>query len=112
MNRFLLFAAMLITSAALHAAETPLAVPTDANAKCTVLEVGGKDPHRTIVTKRVGSSGTRFAKREYNCSTGTVRYLGDGDTLAEMARSKPSPNMAPIVPRSIADYVGHRACAR
>lgn len=112
MSRFFLCAAMLTSSATVYSAETPLPVPTDANAMYTVLEVGGSFPNRTIVTKRVGSSGTSFAKRQYNCANGTVRYLGDGDTLVEMARSKPSPSMAPIVPRSIADYVGNRACAR
>lgn len=93
-------------------AEIPLIVPTDARAKYWVLETGGAWPNRTIVTKRVGPSGTSYAKRLYDCSNRTVKYLGDGDTLEEMARSTPSPKMAPIVPESIADYVGREACRR
>ena len=102
----------LMISVSASAAETPLAVPTDTKATYTVLEVGGKFPDRTIVTKRVGPSGTSYSKRLYNCNNSTVKYLGSGDTLADMAKSKPDPRMGPIVPRSIADYVGKRACKR
>ncbi len=112
MQRLVFAIAVLATSAIASAAEKPLVVPTDAKAKYTILEIDGKYPNRTIVTKRVGSSGTSYSKRIYNCSNNTVKYLGSGDTLAEMARSKPDPKMAPIIPQSIADYVGRQACKR
>ena len=103
---------MLVISLVSFAAETDLAIPTDARAKYTILEIGGKWPDRTIVTKRVGSSGTSYSKRIYNCSNNTVKYLGSGDTLMEMGRSNPDPKMAPIVQESIADYIGRQACKR
>ena len=112
MQRLAFAIAMLAASTGASAAEKPLVVPSDAKAKYTILETGGKWPNRTIVTKRVGSSGTSYSKRLYNCSNNTVKYLGSGDTLADMARSKPDPRMAPIVPQSIADYVGRQACKR
>lgn len=112
MKHLSLATALFVASMAAHSAETPLIVPTDAKAQYTILEIGGKFPNRTIVTKRVGSSGTSYSKRLYNCSNNTVKYLGTGDTLAEMANSKPNPNMAPIVSQSIADYVGRQACKR
>lgn len=109
MRIFLCMACLAVVPASI-AASTPLVVPTDPKATYTVLEVAGSYPHRTIVTKRVGASGTSYSKRLYNCTNSTVKYLGSGDTLADMARSKADPHMAPIVPRSIADYVGKRAC--
>jgi hypothetical protein len=90
----------------------PIAVPTDPSAQYTVLKVGGKHQNRSIVTKRTGPSGTSYSKRLYDCSAGNVKYLGSGDTLEEMRRSRPEPQMAPVVPRSIADYVGRAACER
>ncbi|TXD43108.1 hypothetical protein TR80_009645 [Xanthomonas campestris] len=110
--KYLTFTALLFASIAVHANEKPLTVPTDAKAQYAILEVGGKFPNRTIITKRVGSSGTSYSKRLYNCSNNTVKYLGTGDTLSDMARSKPDPNMGPIVAQSIADYVGREACKR
>ena len=112
MHRAILVLALAAFVPITLAAEKAMTVPTDAKAKYTILETGGKWPNRTIVTKRVGSSGTSYSKRLYNCSNNTVKYLGTGDTPAEMARSKPDPKMAPIVSQSIADYVGRQACRR
>lgn len=95
-----------------YAADKTLVIPTDAKATYSILGIAGEWPNRTIITKRVGSSGTSYSKRLYNCSNHTVKYLGTGNTLEEMAESKPDKNMAPIVPKSIADYVGSHACKR
>ncbi len=112
MQRLILATTLLVCAGSIHASEKPLTVPSDSKAKYTILEVGGKFPSRTIVTKRVGSSGTSYSKRLYNCSNHTVKYLGSGDTLSAMASSKPDPKMAEIVSGSIADYVGRQACKR
>ena len=103
---------LLVAAAPLlaSAAEVPISVPSDPKAQFFVLEKGGTGNDRTIVTKRVGPSGTSYSKRLYNCKNSTVKYLGTGDTLAEMKSSKPEPNMAPIVQGSIAYYVGREAC--
>jgi hypothetical protein len=111
MRTFLLAVAMSSPLAAL-CAETQLPVPSDAKAQYSVLEVGGAWPKRTIVTRRVGPSGTSYSRRAYDCTHHTVKYLGEGDSLAEMARAKPDQEMAPIVPESIADHVGRAACKR
>lgn len=112
MYRHLFALGMLATSIVSLAAERDLDIPTDAKAKYTILAIGGKWPDRTIVTRRIGSSGTSYSKRIYNCSNNTVKYLGSGDTLVEMGRSHPDPKMVPIVQQSIADYVGRQACKR
>lgn len=92
------------------AVEMPLSVPSDAKAQFFVLEKGGNGVERTIVTKRVGSSGTTYSKRLYNCRDATVKYLGTGDSIAAMNVSQPDPKMAEIVNGSIAFYVGKEAC--
>jgi hypothetical protein len=112
MTRIAFAIALAITASPSLAAEKSLRIPTDAKASYTILETEGTWPNRTIVTKRVGSSGTTYSKRLYNCSNSTVKYLGTGDSLAEMARSKADPKMASIVDQSIADYVGRQACKR
>lgn len=106
--RIVLIGIFVATSAL--AKEMPLSVPSDSKAKFFILEKSGKGAQRTIVTKRVGSSGASYSKRLYNCNNSTVKYLGTGDSLTEMAASKADPNMAPIVPGSIAYYVGIEAC--
>jgi len=90
--------------------ETPLSIPSDSKAQYFVLEKSGSGAERTIVTKRVSSSGTGYSKRLYNCADKTVKYLGTGDSLAAMDASNADPNMAPIVADSIAYYVSVEAC--
>ena len=87
-----------------------LAVPSDPKAEFYVLEKGGNGDERTIVTKRIGSSGTTYSKRLYNCEDNTVKYIGTGDSLDAMARSTADPSMGPIQQGSIAYYVGLQAC--
>lgn len=110
----LVFAALLLLGgiAPALAAEKALNIPSDPNARFAVLEVGGDWPNRTIVTRRTGPSGTSYSKRLYDCAAMTVKYLGSGDTLAQMDASPPDPRMGPIVAGSIADYVGREACRR
>jgi hypothetical protein len=91
-------------------AETPLSVPSDRKAKYWVLQKSGPRSGRVILTKRVGPSGESFAKRVYNCDNFTWKYIGDGDTLADLAKSKPSPKMSEVLPNSIAESVGREAC--
>lgn len=89
---------------------TPLTVPSDAQAQYFILKKGGTAILPTITTKRIGSSGTSYSKRIYNCKDNTVKYLGTGDTLAEMNASAPEAKMYEIVDKSIAYYVGLQAC--
>lgn len=112
MRRLALGAALLLFSAATCAYEWPLGIPGDTKAQYYILEIGGKWPGRTVITKRTGASGTHYAKRFYDCLNSTVKYLGTGATLADMARSKSDPDMAPVAPGSVADYVGREACKR
>lgn len=106
-----LAAVALIASASAYAQGSPLDVPSDAKATYYVLQKSGAGPLRKIVTHRRGPSGESFSTREYDCKRDLVRYLGTGDTLAEMKASKPDKAMSPIVTGSIAYYVGIKACS-
>ena len=108
--RHLLITPFVICCSLAGAAEIPLSIPSDANASFFVLEKNGKGPERTIVTKCVGSSGTSYSKRLYNCKDDTVKYLGTGDTIEAMNTSRPDLRMSSIVQGSIAYHVGIFAC--
>lgn len=87
-----------------------LHVPSDPKASFTVLDIGKKGDLVTITTKRVGSSGTSYSQRAYDCKMRHVMYLGSGETLEQMKSSKPDDHMSSIFEGSIADYVGREAC--
>ena len=95
-----------------HASEYSLPIPSDAKAQYFVLEKGGSSHMPTMVTKRVGLSGTSYSKRIFDCKAQTVKYLGTGDTLEEMARSKPDLNLGSLVTGSIAWYQWQHACEK
>lgn len=84
-------------------------VPSDPKAKYVVIDEGGTPNLRTLTTRRVGSSGTSFARREFDCRKRTVRYLATGDTLEAM--TPVNEKMSSLVAGSIADVMWHRACA-
>lgn len=92
---------------------TPITINSD-SAKYFVLEkkfnVNSNKNLRSIVTKRVGSSGTTYSKRLYDCKNNTVKYLGTGDSIEAMNKSKEDANMSPIFTGSIAYEVGLIIC--
>ncbi|EAA6275728.1 hypothetical protein PHL84_001411 [Salmonella enterica] len=109
MKRFIILALGAAVSFNVFAAEV-FSVPTDSKASYTVLEKTRSGDMVTITTKREGPSGVSYSKRLYDCTASTVKYLGSGDTIEQMNSSAPDPNMAPIIDRSIAYYVGQKAC--
>lgn len=109
MRKFVLLALGSVISFNALATGT-VSVPTDPKASYVVLDKSRSGDMATITTKREGPSGSSYSKRLYDCKAGTVKYLGDGDTLEQMNSSAPDPNMAPIVEKSIAYYIGQRAC--
>lgn len=112
MRRLTLAAALLACSAATHAYDWPLAIPSDTKAQHYILEIAGTWPGRTAITRRTGTGGTLYAKRFFDCLNHTVKYLGTGATLAAVARSQPESDMTPVAPGSVADYAEREACKR
>lgn len=110
--RSLILLAVLLSVTVVLAAETPLTIPSDVKAQYFVLDRGGTKAHPTLTTKRVGPSGISYSKRIFDCSVGTVKYLGSGDTLDEVKRSKPDPKMSPLVEGSIAWHQWRYACGQ
>ena len=92
---------------------TPIVINSD-TAKYFVLEknmkLNNNKKLRSIVTKRVGSSGVSYSKRLYDCKNNTVKYLGTGDSIDAMNKSKEDVNMSPIFNGSIAYEVGLIIC--
>lgn len=101
---------MVLSSALAQAREMAIFVPSDSRAVYTVVERSKAGSKRTILTKRVGPSGTTYARREVDCVGETFRYLGEGDSVAEARRGKATDQMGPLVHGSISYYVAREAC--
>lgn len=109
--KYMIAVVLILTSfSSLSAKNKSISVPSDSKASYIVLETGKQSGMRTIVTERTGPSGTSYSKRIYDCKNKKVKYLGDGETLADMKKSTPDASMYDIVPGSIADYIGIEAC--
>lgn len=66
-----------------------------------------------VVTRRDGSSGRSFARREIDCDAMTFRYLGEGDTLEEALIDGPNPGqLSEAMSTSISGEVSRFACSR
>ena len=88
-----------------------LSIPSDPRAQYHVLGKGGTHNNPTLVTKRIGSSGTSYSEWLFDCSASKAKYLGHGDTLEEMQASSPyNSEMGPIVEESITWYAWRHAC--
>jgi hypothetical protein len=94
-----------------HAADTPIDIHTDIEGQYFLVGEGGSFGKPTLVVKRVApDASTHYIKREFDCDTRTVRYLGEGESLEEMQASQPEPEVNPIVRGSIADQLMRLAC--
>jgi len=90
----------------------PILIPSDASAQYSILERGGTPSMPTLLTRRVGPSGSSYSKRVFDCSSRTVKYLGNGDTLEELAASTPDPKMGPWWRARLRTCFGRRPAAR
>ena len=89
----------------------PLSIPSDPKAQYHVLGKGGTHNNPTLVTKRIGPSGTSYSEWLFDCSASKAKYLGHGDTLEEMQASSPyNSEMGPIGEESITWYAWRHAC--
>ena len=88
--------------------------PSDPGANYRILEIKQMaNGNLEVTSRRDGSSGTSFARREIDCSKSTYRYLGEGDTLDDAKRNSPNVGtMAEITGTSASSDVLIAACAR
>ena len=88
----------------------PMRFAADPGGQYFILERGGDDRLRTLTTRRVGSSGETYSKREFDCTLHDARYLGTGSTLEKMKAAKPEANRMTPVAGSIAEALLKEAC--
>jgi hypothetical protein len=92
----------------------PVSVPSDPGATYRLLR-WSRLPNGNLeaVTRRDGSSGTSFARREIDCRAMTFRYLGEGDTLEQALADSPNPGqMGELTSQSISTYVSEFVCRK
>lgn len=91
---------------------TPVDVPSDPRASYLIISNEKmSNGHREVMSRRSGPSGESYARREIDCSAGTVRYIGEGDTLAEAQSNSPNPGeMTTPVAESITGVITATAC--
>ena len=93
------------------AAEYPIEIKTDLDAKFYVVEKGGSADYPTLVVKRQRfSGGPFFTKRVFDCKNHSLQVLGAGATLEEMAKAKPDPQSYPVEEGSIGAQLWRHAC--
>ena len=90
----------------------PLSIPSDPKADYFVLEKGEWEGMPTLLTKRVGTSGTIYSLRVFDCLAATTKYLGTGESIAAMRDSRSDLAMYPLVEGSIAYHQWQHACKR
>lgn len=89
-------------------------VPSDPGATYRLLKSSKMaNGHVEAITRRDGSSGTSFARREINCEDMMFRYIGEGDTREEAERDGPNPGkMADLIPGSISTESAEFICSK
>lgn len=98
-------------SSAGDAEGTPISVPPVPKAQYYLLERSGSAARPTILTKFVGPGMTSYSKLEVDCGSRTYRYLGSGNTRAEVENSTPQRSLRAIVVGNVEDYLVRAACA-
>ena len=102
----------LLTLPAAYAAEEPIKLKTDLRSQYFVVERGGTATKPTLVVKRIGPSGTSYTKRAFDCEARTAKHVGTGDSLEEMAKAKPDPDMSPLVDGSVTQQLWQQVCGK
>jgi hypothetical protein len=88
-------------------------VPSDPGASYAMVDLAHSgDGLIDVSTRRIGKSGTSFAKRRTNCRTWWFRYMvSDADTYAELIAARDSASdLGPLVEGSISTNVADQAC--
>lgn len=109
MTRTIFLIGLFALSAA-HAAEEPIKL--DSEARYFVVEKGGTAAKPTLVLKRVGSSGTSYTKRAFDCEARTAVLVASGKTLETMDKPKPEAEMRPLTKDSVTEQLWRHVCRR
>ena len=111
--RFLVGVSGILACSFALAAEYPIDIKTDLkNSKFYIVEKGGTPSTPTLVVKRVSGTVARYSTREFDCKARTVKTLGRGASLEELAKSEPEKESYPVAEGSIDDQLARHACAK
>lgn len=94
------------------AEDTAIAIDTGFNGQFFIADKTGTQLRPVVLVKRVDEEYVYYVKREFDCETHQVRYLGEGESLGAVAASEPDPpsGMEQIRPGSIADQIAGYVC--
>ncbi len=89
-----------------------LSRPSEPKATYTLVQVtkNAQGQAVSVNTRYSDAAGWTFTQRVYDCKSGRVRTLGDGETYQQMRLSKNGSPFTSIVPGSSAADVGMVAC--
>jgi hypothetical protein len=88
--------------------------PSDPNASYRIVKIS-KMPngHLEVTSRRDGTSGTSFSRREIDCRSYEYRYLDERDTLAEAEKDGSNiGSMSGLTGTSASSDVANAACKR
>jgi hypothetical protein len=91
-----------------------IAAPSDPNASYRILKISKmSNGNIEVISRRDGTSGTSYARREIDCNAYKYRYLGEGDALAEAEQDSSNiGNMSELTGTSASSDVANAACKK
>lgn len=92
------------------ASATVLQTSFDPDARYSTVSVSGDASQRTVITQRIGISGTSYSARQYDCTARTVRFLGSGTSLEDLQHAEADREPTPIFKGSLARAISQAAC--
>ena len=93
-----------------RAEDTPIDIATDIKGQYFLVEKAGTAANPTLVVKRSKPGYSYYVKREFDCAAHTVRILGEGESLEEIAAAPSGAEAGPIRAGSISDQLSRLAC--
>jgi hypothetical protein len=111
--KFAVLAAAVGIGMASNASAQAIPVPGDPGASYSLVSIKKVSAKRIeVVSKRVGRSGTSYARRLVDCGAMTFKYLGEGDTLQEALLDGPDIKMSALTDGSASHGVSVYACRK
>lgn len=89
---------------------TPLQASFDPDAQYSIVSITGSLEDRSVITQRIGLSGTSYSARQFNCVTGKVRLMGSGTSLQDLANAQADDDATPIFKGSLSRTISEVAC--
>lgn len=89
---------------------TSLQASFDPDARYSIVSISGSLEDRSVITQRIGLSGTSYSARQFNCVTGKVRLMGSSTSLQDLANAQADDEATPIFKGSLSRTISEAAC--